>query len=200
MSMLQVNPRRVSSPAGRRRNLARAGWLAMLIFALVLAGCADDESNRQFANDPHTPSPSPTLSVTAPISEEPAPPCAPWVAGGLDDRRSAGPPVLDDALSGRAAPAAPLHRRSGALAIAPCRRNEVAVGDEAPRLSDRSLLHRCERVDTYRMCSISGSIRHRRPPPARREQGAVFRSNGRRRDGRCWPMPPACWSRPVHAG
>ena len=75
--MLQANQRHVFLGARRGAGKRRAWWIGLLLAALVLAGCADDEGDRRFANDPRTPqstavrTPSPTMPVEVPPPARP---------------------------------------------------------------------------------------------------------------------------------
>ena len=61
----------------------------MLAIVLVLVGCADDEGDRQFANDPRTPEPTATRT-SEPTKPAKAPPTAPKASPeALVDRRGA---------------------------------------------------------------------------------------------------------------
>lgn len=90
MSMLQANQRHVTHGARRGAGWRRVAWIALLLAALVLAGCADDEGDRRFATDPRTPQPTAarTPSPTAPA--EMPPPARPKASPeALVDRRGA---------------------------------------------------------------------------------------------------------------
>lgn len=88
MSMLQANQRHVILRGRRGAGTRGAVWVSLLVFMLVLAGCAD-EGDRQFANDPRTPKPTPTHTheETKPVEAPPVRPKASPEA--LVDRRGA---------------------------------------------------------------------------------------------------------------
>jgi dipeptidyl aminopeptidase/acylaminoacyl peptidase len=111
MSMLQANQRHVTGGAQRGGWARRLGIAVLAMLVMLLAACADDESGRQFANDPKTPRPTPTA---VPGTMTPADEVAPA-------RPAASPQTLVDR---RGAPDAGWWLFDGAL---------WAIGDGQPR-------------------------------------------------------------------
>lgn len=89
MSMLQANQRHVILGGRRVAGSRRASWIAILLIVLVLAGCADDEGDRQFANDPRTPNPTATGVTATAEPTDAAPPIRTASPEALVDRRGA---------------------------------------------------------------------------------------------------------------
>ncbi len=134
--MLQANQRHVTLGARRGVRARRAAWVVLVVVALVLAGCGDDEGGRQFANDPRTPRPTATESSMPTQPGEIPPPARPQASPeALVDRRGAPDAAwwLHDGsvwLVGDNAPRAVV--RGDALAIAPGPGgHQVAVATES---------------------------------------------------------------------